>query len=118
MKPTVTKPPASPGVVFSFRLYIMGDTQNSVEAIANLNDICRTHIPDQHEIEFVDVSLYPERALADGIFMTPTLIKLAPSPTRMVVGTLSNPLPVIQALGLHDGPRASDTIPVLVPQTA
>jgi circadian clock protein KaiB len=104
--------------MFSFRLYIMGDTQNSVEAVTNLKELCRTHIPDQHEIEFVDVSLCPERALADGIFMTPTLIKLAPSPTRMVVGTLSNPHPVIQALGLNGHARTSDTIPVLLPQTA
>jgi circadian clock protein KaiB len=102
-------------VMFSFRLYVMSDTQNSVEAIANLRELCRTYIPDQHEIELVDVSVQPERALADGIFMTPTLIKLAPSPTRMVVGTLSNPQPVIQALGLNVPARVSDTLSVLLP---
>jgi circadian clock protein KaiB len=104
-------------VMFSFRLYVMGDTQNSLEAIANLEELCRTYIPDQHEIELVDVAQYPERALVDGIFMTPTLIKLAPSPTRMIVGTLSNPQPVIQALGLNVPARVSDTLAVLLPQT-
>ena len=103
-------------VMFSFRLYVMGDTQNSAEAVANLNELCRTYIPDQHEIELIDVSLDPERALAEGIFMTPTLIKLAPSPTRMIVGTLSNPQPVIQALGLNTPARVSDTLAVLRPQ--
>ena len=87
--------------MFQLRLYITGDTQNSIEAVANLTKICRTHIPDRHEIELVDVAEDPERALADGIFMTPTLIKLAPSPTRMIVGTLSQAQPVIQALGLN-----------------
>jgi circadian clock protein KaiB len=115
MKAATTTAPAPNRVMFSFRLYVMGDTQNSLEAVANLEDLCRNHIPDQHEIELVDVSVNPERALADGIFMTPTLIKLAPSPTRMVVGTLSNPQPVIQALGLNVPVRVSDTLSVLLP---
>lgn len=63
-----------------------------------------TYIPDRHEIELVDVALDPARALAEGIFMTPTLIKLSPSPTRMIVGTLSHAQPVIQALGLNAVP--------------
>ena len=95
-----TEVPAADVVVFKFRLYINGDTQNSSEAASNLIAICETNLPDNHEIDFVDVALHPERALADGIFMTPTLIKLSPSPTRMIVGTLSNLQPVMQALGL------------------
>ena len=38
--------------------------------------------------------------MADSIFMTPTLIKLAPSPNRRVVGTLSQTEPLLLALGL------------------
>jgi circadian clock protein KaiB len=93
-------PIAAKREIFKFRLYITGDTPNSVEAVANLFALCRTHIPDRHEIECVDIFVHPERALMDGIFMTPALIKLAPSPTRMIVGTLSNALPVLQVLGL------------------
>jgi|SRR5688572_20492654 len=101
MTPPSTNPPAPHRVMFRFRLYVTGDTQNSTEAVANLNELCREHNPEHHEIDFVDVAVHPERALADGIFMTPTLIKLAPSPTRMIVGTLRNRQPVIQALGLN-----------------
>lgn len=115
MKAPSPSAPTPNRVMFSFRLYVMGDTQNSLEAVANLKELCATHIPDQHEIEYVDVSLFPERALAEGIFMTPTLIKLAPSPTRMVVGTLSNPQPVIQALGLNVPARVTDTLSVMLP---
>ena len=44
----------------------------------------------------------PKRALADGIFMTPTLVKLAPAPgAARIVGTLSQTQPVLQALGLR-----------------
>jgi circadian clock protein KaiB len=49
----------------------------------------------------VDVFRDPKRALADGIFMTPTLVKLTPSPTRKIVGTLSQMQPVMLALGLE-----------------
>ena len=90
-----------PRVMFSFRLYVAGDTQNAAQAIANLTALCRAHLPDRYEIELVDVFREPKLALADGIFMTPTLLKLAPSPVQRIVGTLSRTQPVLQALGLE-----------------
>jgi circadian clock protein KaiB len=90
--------------VFKFRLYVAGDAQNSAQAVANLIGFCRSHLPDRHEIEVVDVFREPKRALADGIFMTPTLVKLAPSPVRRIVGNLSQTQPVLQALGLEAFP--------------
>jgi circadian clock protein KaiB len=87
--------------IFRFRLYVAGDAQNSSQAIANLTSLCRAYLPDRHEIEIVDVFRDPQRALADGIFMTPTLVKLMPSPVRRIVGTLSQAEPVLQALGLE-----------------
>jgi circadian clock protein KaiB len=86
---------------FKFRLYIAGDTQNSAQAIANLNAICRAHLPDQHEIELVDVFREPGRALQDRILMTPVLIKVSPSPAARIVGTLSQTELVLQSLGLE-----------------
>jgi circadian clock protein KaiB len=86
---------------FSFRLYVAGDALNSVQALANLNAICRMHLPGRHAIEVVNVFREPKRALADGIFMTPTLIKLAPSPVRRIVGTLSQTQTLLEALGLE-----------------
>jgi circadian clock protein KaiB len=87
---------------FKFRLYIAGDAQNSAHAVANLSALCRIHLLDRHDIEIVDVFREPRRALADGIFMTPTLVKLAPSPApKKIVGTLSQTQPVLQALGLE-----------------
>jgi circadian clock protein KaiB len=49
----------------------------------------------------MDVFLEPERALTDGIFMTPTLVKLAPAPTRRIIGNLSRTDLVLQSLGLE-----------------
>jgi circadian clock protein KaiB len=86
--------------MFKFRLYVAGNTPNSTQAIANLTALCRAHLRDRHEIEVVDVFRQPQRALVDRILMTPTLVKLAPSPERRIVGTLSQTQPVLQALGL------------------
>lgn len=90
-----------PKVIFKFRLYIAGDAPNSAQALANLTALCRAHFADRHEIEIVDVFREPKRALTDGIFMTPTLVKLAPSPVQMIVGTLSQTQIVLHALRLE-----------------
>jgi len=90
----------SESVMFKFRLYVAGDALNSVQALANLHTLCQAHLPDRHTIEIVDVFREPKRALADGIFMTPTLVKIAPFPRRTIVGTLSHTQLVLQALGL------------------
>jgi circadian clock protein KaiB len=86
---------------FKFRLYVAGNAQNSAQAVANLNAICQERLADHYAIEIVDVFREPKRALADGIFMTPTLLKLTPSPTQKIVGTLSQMQPVMLALGLE-----------------
>lgn len=86
---------------FKFRLYVAGDALNSVQARANLTALCRTHLAERHEIEIVDVFREPMRALADSVFMTPTLVKLAPLPVRTIVGTLSQTPIVMLALGIE-----------------
>ena len=86
--------------VFKFILYVAGDAHNSVEAIANLTALCRLHLAGQHDIEIVDVFQQPARALKDGIFLTPTLVKIAPLPVRQIIGTLGRTETVLQALGL------------------
>jgi circadian clock protein KaiB len=63
----------------------------------------RTELPDRHEIEIVNVFRDPKRALGDGIFMTPTLVKLLPFPIRRIVGTLSQTQPLLDDLGLVHG---------------
>ena len=85
-------------VVFKFSLYVAGGTQNSASAVANLTTLCRKHLPDRHVIEIIDVFREPKRALADGILMTPTLIKLWPSPVRRIIGALSDTQSLLVAL--------------------
>jgi circadian clock protein KaiB len=91
------------GAHFRFRLYIAADTVNSAQAITNLNALCRAHLTGRYEIEIVDVFAEPQRALAENIRMTPTLLKLEPSPTRTIIGSLAKTQIVLEILGLEAG---------------
>jgi circadian clock protein KaiB len=85
---------------YKFRIYITGNSPNSAQAVVNLQAICDEHLRARHQIEIVDVLLEPKRALADGILLTPTLVKLSPGPVRKIVGTLSQLQPVLLVLEL------------------
>lgn len=87
---------------FKFRLYVAGDAPNSAQAIVNLKAICRTRLSECCELEIVDVMREPKRALNDGIFLTPTLVKVAPLPVKRIIGTLSQTETVLLALGLGE----------------
>ena len=84
---------------FRFLLYVAGRSPNSLRAIANLQAVCSARPPGRCHFEVVDVFEQPQRALDDNIFMTPTLIRLAPSPNERVVGTLDNSQVLLEAQG-------------------
>lgn len=86
--------------VVVLRLYIAGAAPNSVQAIANLEAICREYLKDGHKLEVVDVLEHPTRAMADGVLVTPSLAKLLPLPAANVIGNLSDRAKVLSALGL------------------
>jgi circadian clock protein KaiB len=90
----------SRAVKHKFRLYVADSTHNSVLAFTNLTAICKEHFAGDFEVEVVDVFKDPNRAAADGIRMTPTLLKLSPAPARRIVGNLSDTAKVVHALGL------------------
>jgi circadian clock protein KaiB len=88
--------PKTRGLVL--RLYVAGESPSSRRAIANLKAICTTEFDDQCEVEVLDVLENAERALADGVLVTPTLIRISP-PRRTIVGDLSQRARVLDALG-------------------
>ena len=82
-------------------LYVAGKAPNSVKAIANLEAICRRYLKDGYKLEIVDVCEHPRRALADGVVVTPTLVKVSPAPASNVIGNLSDTSSLLAGLGLH-----------------
>ena len=80
------------------RLYVAGNAPNSLSAIANVRAICDAHFGAGHELEIVDLLKQPMRALADGVIVTPTLLKLSPLPAQRAIGNLSDTAKVLQVL--------------------
>lgn len=80
------------------RLYVAGNAPNSLRAIDNAKAICEEHFAAGHELEIVDLLVHPQRALADGIIVTPTLLKLLPLPMQRVIGNLSDTQQVLLTL--------------------
>jgi circadian clock protein KaiB len=80
------------------RLYVAGNAPNSLRAIANAKALCAAHFGLRYDLEIVDLLKDPKRALADGIIVTPTLLKLSPLPVQRVIGNLNDTNQVLQAL--------------------
>jgi circadian clock protein KaiB len=87
--------------IMHLRLYIAGGSPNSVRAMANLKLICQHYLDIGSEVEVVDIWQEPERALADGILVTPSLRRLAPQPEVHIIGDLSDTVAVMLALGIE-----------------
>ena len=93
---------------FKFRLFIAGRSSRSLQAIANLRRMGEEHLRGGYELEVVDVTVDPESAETSRVLTTPTLVKVAPGPSRRVTGDLSDVERVLFALDLvedlHDSP--------------
>jgi circadian clock protein KaiB len=80
------------------RLYIAGNAPNSLRAVANVKAICEEHFASLYDLEVVDLLKHSTQALADGIIVTPTLLRLSPLPVQRVIGNLSDTAQVLLTL--------------------
>ena len=88
--------------IFKFRLYVADNLLNSAKAHKKLAALCQTYLAGRHEIEIVDALSEPQRALKDGISMTPTLIRLWPRPSLTTVGAIHQTQVAAEVLGVDD----------------
>lgn len=80
------------------KLYIAGNSSNSLIALRNLKAICADEFSlDNHQIEVIDLFQQPHRALEDGVMLTPMLI-VASSPPVSVIGNLSDTQGVVNLI--------------------
>jgi len=100
MRAKKAKKSAAATTVVVMCLYIANSAPNSIKAIANLEAICKEHLPGAFKLEIIDVLEFPLRALADGILVTPSLAKVSPSPAAKIIGNLSDRSNVLHALGI------------------
>ncbi len=92
-----TQPAEQP--VVKLRLYVGGNGPNSLLARANIARFCDGEHELACDLEIVDLLEFPLRALADGVIVTPTLLRLSPLPARRIVGNLSDRDKVLLLLG-------------------
>ena len=89
------------------RLFVAGDSPDSAIAIANLKALFPNDESPDVEIEIVDVQREPARAAHDEIMVTPTLLKVSPSPPCRILGNLKNREALLGVLGIdHRRPEA------------
>jgi circadian clock protein KaiB len=81
-------------------LYVAGDTPRSRSARATVAWMADGGVGERVDASVVDVAEEPERADADRVLLTPTLLRLAPGAPRRVVGDLGDRARVAEALGL------------------
>lgn len=86
---------------FILRLYIAGQTPNSITAVANLKKICEDKLQGKYRIEVVDLLLKPQLAKGDQIIAIPTLVRRLPPPVKKIIGNLSKAESVIVGLDLQ-----------------
>lgn len=89
------------GVCYVLRLYVTGKTPNSLEAIANLKDVCEEYLPGRYDLQVIDIYQQPLLAEDDEIMATPTLVKELPPPVRKMIGNLADRERVLIKLDLQ-----------------
>lgn len=70
------------------RLYIAGQTPNSVAAISNLRRLCE-NLDAKYRVEIIDLLVHPKLAKGDQIVAIPTLVRKLPPPMKKIIGNLS-----------------------------
>lgn len=86
---------------WTLRLYVAGQTQNSITAFANLKKICQEHLEGRYRIEVIDLLKNPQLAKDHQIVAVPTLIRKLPTPVKKIIGNLSNTEKVLVGLDLR-----------------
>lgn len=85
---------------YILKLYVAGNTPNSVRALRTLNNILDQEFKGVYALKVIDVLKNPQLAEEDKILATPTLAKILPLPVRKIIGDLSDREKVLIGLDL------------------
>ena len=90
----------SPRKTYILKLYVAGNTANSMRALKTLRNILDTEFQGVYALKVIDVLQNPQLAEEDKILATPTLAKILPPPVRRIIGDLSDREKVLIGLDL------------------
>ena len=89
---------------WSLTLYVSGASPRSAQALETVRRLCDEELTGQVELQVVDVTEDPARAVRDRIVAIPTLVKRLPVPPRQLVGDLADVDRLRAGLDLGRGP--------------
>jgi circadian clock protein KaiB len=95
---------------YILRLYITGSTGKSLRAVHNLKKLCEEHLPNDYDLEVIDIYKDPEAAREAQIVAAPTLVKKLPEPIRKFVGDLSNTQKILVGLDIYQRQDLKDQL--------
>jgi len=82
--------PAKRTMEWELRLYVAGQSPQSLAAFTNLKALCEAHVSGRYRIEIVDLLKTPQLSREDQIVAVPTVVRKLPPPMKKVIGNLSN----------------------------
>ena len=86
---------------YILRLYVSGSSARSMRAVYNLKKLCEEHLPEDYDLEVIDIYENPDAAREEQIVAAPTLVKRLPQPLRKFVGDLSNTQKILVGLDIY-----------------
>ena len=95
---------------YILRLYVTGSSGRSLQAVYNLKKLCEEHLPDDYDLEVIDIYKNPAAAREEQIVAAPTLVKSLPHPIRKFVGDLSNTQKILVGLDIYKRQELEDQL--------
>ena len=102
---------AADEATYELTLYVSGASDVSGRAIAAARQLCESHLGHRCHLSVTDVHDDPVAASADGVLVTPTLVRHRPLPVRTFVGDVWRTDEVVAALELTSGSGAPEVLP-------
>lgn len=83
---------------YVLHLFIKGQNAAIEQSLLNLYQFLDRSLDRPYTLKVIDVLKHPERAEAERISATPTLIRVSPTPVQRIVGALDNPSQILRLL--------------------
>jgi len=88
--------------LYKLQLFITGASPNSINAINNVRAICEAYLPQQYDLDIIDVYQKPWMAASEQLIALPLLLKLSPLPMQKMIGNMSDTSKVLKGLQLAE----------------
>jgi circadian clock protein KaiB len=82
------------------KLYIVNYSEKSKETVTRFSKILENYLHGNYKLEILNVMDHPEAAYQDDVLATPTVIKIAPGPSKRIIGDLGDENKILIGLGL------------------